>query len=93
MAVTAYDGDKMIGLAGCSADTKLFWQIGIDVLSDYRGRGIGTMLVQLLKNEILRRGPIPFYGTSLSNLHSWKIALNCDFYPAWIAIETKFYTF
>lgn len=89
LAIAAYDGDSIIGLAGCSADTKLFWQIGVDVLSEYRGCGIGTKLVQLLKNEILNRGAIPFYGTSLSNLHSWKIALNCDFYPAWIEIETK----
>lgn len=89
LAVAAYDKGEMIGLAGCSADTDIFWQIGIDVLPDYRGHHIGTKLVQLLKNEILRRGAIPFYGTSLSNLHSWNIALNCDFYPAWIEIETK----
>ncbi len=76
-------------MAGCSADTDIFWQIGIDVLPDYRGHHVGTNLVQLLKNENLRRGAIPFYGTSLSNLHSWNIALNCDFYPAWIEIETK----
>ena len=81
-------GDHIIGLAGCSADTALFWQIGIDVLPKYRGMGIGTKLVQLLKNEIIRREAIPFYGTSLSNLHSWNIALQCGFYPAWIEIET-----
>ncbi len=89
LAVAAYENEKIIGLAGCSADTDLFWQIGIDVLPEYRGNHIGTKLVQLLKNEILHRGAIPFYGTSLSNLHSWNVALNCDFYPAWIEIETK----
>ena len=80
--------EQIIGLAGCSADTTLFWQIGIDVLPAYRGMGIGTKLVQLLKNETFRRGAIPFYGTSLSNLYSWNIALNCGFYPAWVEIET-----
>ena len=88
LAVAAMQGEKIIGLAGCSADTKLFWQIGIDVLPHYRGRGIGTTLVQLLKNETFRRGAIPFYGTSLSNLHSWNIAINCGFYPAWVEIAT-----
>lgn len=88
LAVGAMEGDKIIGLAGCSADTKLFWQIGIDVLPKYRGLGIGTKLVQLLKNEVFRREAIPFYGTSLSNLHSWSIALHCGFYPAWVEIET-----
>ena len=88
LAIGAMQGDHIIGLAGCSADTALFWQIGIDVLPKYRGMGIGTKLVQLLKNAIIRREAIPFYGTSLSNLHSWNIALQCGFYPAWIEIET-----
>lgn len=87
LAVAAMEGEKIIGLAGCSADTALFWQIGIDVLPAYRGRGIGTTLVQLLKNEVFKRGAIPFYGTSLSNLHSWNIAINCGFYPAWVQIS------
>lgn len=88
LAVGAMKGDDIIGLAGCSADTKLFWQLGIDVLPNYRGTGIGTKLVKLLKDEVFRRGTIPFYGTSLSNLHSWNIAINSGFYPAWVEIET-----
>ncbi len=88
LAVGAMEGDTILGLAGCSADTKLFWQIGIDVLPKYRGQGIGTKLVQILKNEVFRRGAIPFYGTSLSNLYSWNIAFHCGFYPAWVEIET-----
>lgn len=88
LAVGAMQGDRIVGLAGCSADTELFWQVGIDVLPEFRGRGMGTKLVKLLKNEVFRRGAIPFYGTSLSNLHSWNIAINCGFYPAWVEIET-----
>lgn len=60
LAVGAMKGEQIIGLAGCSANTTLFWQIGIDVLPAYRGMGIGTKLVQLLKNETFRRGAIPF---------------------------------
>ena len=88
LAVAAYDNETIAGMAGCSADTKLLWQIGIDVNENYRGRGIGTALVTLLKNEIENRDKIPFYGTSLSNLHSWGIALNSGFSPAWIEIAT-----
>jgi GNAT superfamily N-acetyltransferase len=88
LAVAAYDGNTIIGMAGCSADTPLLWQIGIDVNKDYQGKGIGTYLVTLLKNEIAKRGKIPFYGTSLSNLYSWGIALNSGFSPVWIEIET-----
>lgn len=32
LAVGAYDGETLIGLAGCSADCEEMWQIGIDVL-------------------------------------------------------------
>lgn len=88
LAVGAMEGENLIGLAGCSADTQLFWQLGIDVLPEYRGAGIGTKLIKLLKDEVFRRGAIPFYGTSLSNLHSWNIAINSGFYPAWVEIET-----
>ena len=76
LAVLAMDGDKIMGMAGCSADSPKLWQIGIDVLPEYRRRGIGTALVKLLRNETMRRGAIPYYGTSLSNLRSWKIALD-----------------
>jgi len=72
---------SVFGMAGCSADTPLLWQIGIDVNENYRGGGIGTYLVASLKNEVEKRGEIPFYGTSLSNLYSWGIALNSWFFP------------
>ena len=88
LAVAAYNGGQITGMAGCSADTPELWQIGIDVNENFRGKGIGTYLVTLLKNETEKRGKIPFYGTSLSNLASWGIALNSGFYPAWIEIST-----
>jgi len=89
LAVGVMHKGKIVGLAGCSADTKLFWQIGIDVLPEWRGKGLATLLVRLLKNECFRRGAIPFYGTSLSNLGSWHVALGSGFYPVWVEIATK----
>jgi len=88
LAVAAYDKDKIIAMAGCSADTRDLWQIGVDVDDAYHGKGIGTALVTLIKNETEKRGKIPYYGTSLSNLHSWGIALNSGFMPVWVEIET-----
>lgn len=87
--VGAYDGEKLMGMAGCSEDAPHWMQIGIDVLPEYRSRGVGTYLVSLLKNKILENGDIPFYGTSLSNYHSWNIALNCGFRPAWVEIGAR----
>ncbi len=89
IVVVACDGDKIMGMAGCSEDTKGWQQIGIDVMPEYRSRGVGTYLVTLLKNKIAENGDIPFYGTSLSNYHSWNIALNCGFRPAWVEIGDK----
>ena len=89
MVVCAYDGDKIMGMAGCSEDAPRWMQIGIDVMPEYRSRGIGTYLVTLLKNKILAKGDIPFYGTSLSNYHSWNIALGSGFRPAWVEIGAK----
>jgi len=86
IVVTAMDGDEIIGMAGCSEDAPGWLQIGVDVIPEYRSKGIGTYLVSLLKNKIEEMGAVPFYGTSVSNYHSWNIALNCGFRPAWVEI-------
>ena len=89
LAVVAMDGEKIMGMAGCSADTPDLWQIGIDVLPEYRGRGVAKTLVTLLRNETFRRGAIPYYGTGLSNLASWKTALECGFKPFLVETESQ----
>lgn len=89
IAVCAYDGNKIMGMAGCSEDARGLFQIGIDVLPEYRSMGVGTHLVTLLKNEIINNGDIPFYGTSVSNYHSWNIAINCGFRPTWLEIAAQ----
>ncbi len=89
IVVCAYDGDNIMGMAGCSEDAPGWQQIGIDVMPEYRSKGAGTYLVTLLKQEIQKRGDIPFYGTSVSNYHSWNIALNCGFRPAWVEIGAE----
>lgn len=68
LAVGAYDGGKLIGLAGCSADCEEMWQIGIDVLPDYRRQGVASALTSRLAAEILQRGKVPFYCAAWSNL-------------------------
>ena len=89
VVICAYDGDELAGMAGCSEDAPGWMQIGIDVMPAYRSRGIGSHLVALLKERIFAMGAIPFYGTSLSNYHSWHIALNCGFSPAWVEIGCR----
>ena len=40
-------------------------------------------LVEIIKNEILNMGKLPFYGTAMSHIASQRVALNAGFYPAW----------
>lgn len=85
--VIAYDGDTIMGMAGCSEDAPHWQQIGIDVLPEYRSKGVGSNLVTLLKNKIIEMGDVPFYGTGAANIHSQNIAIKSGFKPAWVETE------
>ena len=85
--VMALDGDTIMGMAGCSEDAPHWQQIGIDVLPEYRSRGVGSHLVALLKNKIMEMGDIPFYGTAAANIQSQSIAVKSGFKPAWVETE------
>ncbi len=89
LAVGAYDGDELIGLAGCSADCDSMWQIGIDVLPAYRRQGVASALTNRLARETIARGKVPFYCAAWSNLKSVKSALRSGFCPAWAEITAK----
>ena len=83
LAAGAYDKGKLIGLAGCSADCDAMWQIGINVLPEYRRQGVASALTSKIANETLARGKVPFYCAAWANIKSVKNALKCGFYPAW----------
>lgn len=89
MEQKGFDQSKLAGMAGVSADGKHLWQIGINVDKDYQGKGLAADLVSLLKEEILRRGKVPFYGTSESHTVSQTVALKAGFAPAWTEIYVK----
>ncbi len=85
----AYDGEKLIGLAGCSADCEKMWQIGVDVLPEYRKQGIASALTSGLAVEILKRDKVPFYCCAWSNIPSAKNAVKSGFVPAWAEMTVK----
>ncbi len=89
IVVIAYDGDTIMGMAGCSEDAPHWQQIGIDVLPEYRSKGVGSYLVTLLKNKIIEMGDVPFYGTAAANIHSQNIAIRSGFKPAWVETEAS----
>ena len=83
LGVGAYDKGELIGLAACSADGDTMWQIGINVMKEGRGRNLGAFLTILMKEEVLRRGKLPFYGTAESHIQSQKVAIKSGFIPTW----------
>lgn len=89
LGVGAYDGDKLVGLAGCSADCETMWQIGVDVLPAYRRQGIASSLTSRLAVEILNRGRVPFYCAAWSNVKSVRNAIKSGFRPAWVEMTAR----
>ena len=89
LGVGAYDNGSLVGLAACSEDGDTMWQIGIDVLPEYRRQGIASAITSKLAVEILERGKVPFYCCAWSNIKSAKNAIKSGFRPAWAQMTVK----
>lgn len=89
MAVGAYDSGRLIGLAGCSADCECMYQIGVDVLPEYRRKGIASSVTSRLAVEILELGRVPFYCAAWSNIRSVRNAIKSGFRPAWVELTAR----
>ena len=89
LGVGAYDGGKLVGLAGCSADCEDMWQIGVDVLPEYRRCGIASALTSRLALLILDEGKVPFYCCAWCNIRSARNAVKSGFRPAWNEMTVK----
>ena len=89
LAVGAFDNGKLIGLAGCSADFETMYQIGVDVLPEYRRKGIASAITSRLAIETLKLGKIPFYCAAWSNIRSVRNAIRSGFRPAWVELTAR----
>lgn len=89
LGVGAYERGRLVGLAGCSADCHTMWQIGVDVLPEYRRKGIASALTSRLALEILEREKVPFYCCAWSNIKSARNAIKSGFRPAWVEMTVK----
>lgn len=89
LGVGAYDRGTLVGLAGCSADCDSMWQIGVDVLPEYRRQGIASALTSALALEILSRDKVPFYCCAWCNVASARNAIKSGFRPAWTEMTVK----
>ena len=89
LGVGAYDGNRLVGFAGSSADSEKFWQIGVDVLPEYRRKGIASVVTNRLAREVFAREKIPFYCAAWSNIKSVRNALRSGFKPGWTQVTAK----
>lgn len=89
LAVCAMDGNVILGMAGATHDTDRIWQIGVNVTAAGAGKGIGTYVTTLLKEEILSRGIVPIYATVESHIKSQKVAFQSGFEPAFYEIFSE----
>lgn len=89
LAVGAFDNGKLIGLAGCSADCETMYQIGVDVLPEYRRKGVASAITSGLALETLKLGKVPFYCAAWSNIKSVRNAIRSGFRPAWVELTAR----
>jgi len=84
----AYDGPKLIGFAGSGASCDSMWQIGYDVLPEYRRKGVASALTSRLALEILNIRKVPFTGCLWANIGSFKTALASGFKLTWVEMQS-----
>lgn len=89
LAVGAFDNGKLVGLAGCSADCETMYQIGVDVLPEYRRKGVASAITSRLAIETLKLGKVPFYCAAWSNIKSVRNAIKSGFRPAWVELTAR----
>ena len=89
LGVAAYEGNQIIAMAGASQNYDILHEVGINVDSNYESQGIGTNLITLLKQELFKRGKIPFYKTAISHISSRNLCIKAGFFPAWVEIDSQ----
>lgn len=84
-ACLARNVDMITGVFGAApVSPEGLWEVGVDVLPEYRNSGMGTYLVTKLTGELLERDVVPFYSASVTNIGSQMVAARCGYIPAWV---------
>ena len=84
IAYCAYKDGKVIGVAGADRVTDDIWEVGIEVLPEYRKDGLATILTKNLTLKILEKNIVPIWSASVSNVGSQAVAANSDYIPLWM---------
>lgn len=76
--------NEVIAIAGASAEHEKMWEVGIDVMPEYRNAGLGNAMVRHLSLEILKKNIVPFYSASVTNIGSQMVASRAGYIPCWV---------
>lgn len=88
IAIVGYIDNKIAGIAACTDDCDSMWQIGVDVVKEFRGKNIASFLVNKLAHKIFEAGKVPYYCTAWSNVSSRNTAIKAGFKPCWVEIAS-----
>ena len=80
-AVAITDSEDAPVAVGGVFDSVGLSEIGVDVVPEWRGHGLGAAVVAAAAVEILARGGTPFYGCAADNTRSQRTALSVGFLP------------
>ncbi|BFK22543.1 hypothetical protein F300043A5_08380 [Massilimicrobiota timonensis] len=83
IAYCAFDGDKVVGVAGADKINNDIWEVGIEVLPEYRKDGLATILTKNLTLKILEKGIVPIWCASSTNIGSQAVANKSNYIPLW----------
>ena len=88
IGAVALRGNEVVGVASVTTDSDVLWQIGIDVHSEHRVKGLGAALTSQVARGVLDEGRVPYYGSSINNIASRRTAQSAGFYPSWVSVFT-----
>jgi hypothetical protein len=80
-ACVLFDGESQPAAVAGAFLTFGLYEIGVDVLHGYRGKGLAPIVVRAAAAAILARDQAPFYGCAATNIRSQRTALASGFLP------------
>lgn len=81
----AKKNEKIVALAGASIECDTMWQIGIDVIPEFRNEGLATYLVNNITFLIMEKGIVPYYCAASSNISSQATAHRSGYVATWMS--------
>lgn len=81
----AFDNDKVVGCSGAIEIYDEIWEVGVDVLPEYRKHGLATMLSTNIRIKIQEMGIVPVWRSSITNIGSQIVAQRSGFFPYYIS--------